>query len=211
MQISPSRYFLIGSLRSRITVLIAMLAIALQAAFFMLAKKTAGEFDTSWNDSRAAHYERMLPPVSASIYRSLDSDLDRLLNRVRDRHTSEDGAIQWTVASLAYTVLKLDVQQVFVHNTSGKLLYPDAGASKLATRWLQNTERFKAVNKRAHSGYFENEVAYLTSTKPLKTQSEDYLITIATPAGESLLVELDALTGAKNTIIPAAQQDENCQ
>jgi diguanylate cyclase (GGDEF)-like protein len=182
MKLSVSRIALIGSLRSRIVVIISLLTIAVQLAIYAIVDRTNKDFEQSHALSMSERIDDVASTVVNSEYQTLEYQLVKFTNQIPQNAAVGDVAALVDRRNNDST----DSRHFFLRNARGDV--------------LNNESRFSAENlpliesaSATRSGFFEDGQAFLVATSSL-ANLRGYQLAVASGADDHVLPQIEKLT-----------------
>ncbi len=185
MNIPISREIVIGSLRSRIVVIILLMTIAVQLAIYAILDKSNQEFLQTRESSVTQRVAEIAPAVISSEYRLLDFKLLRIINELTDNTSvnSSRGASE----TLAL------IQQ---KNTSSLV----AENRHITMKRAEESVLTPIGETLTHSGYFDQQSSFLESTKNIRIGDERYLVSLASNIDHNVLPAIEKLAQVRASV-----------
>ncbi len=201
MNIPISREIVIGSLRSRIVVIILLMTIAVQFAIYAILDKSNQEFLQTRESSVTQRVAEIAPAVISSEYRLLDFKLLRIINEVTDNTSvnSNRGASE----TLAL------IQQ---KNTSSLV----AEDRHITIKRVEESVLAPSGETLTHSGYFDQQSSFLVSNANINIGDERYLVSLASNIDHNVLPAIEKLAQVRASVEqisddPAIENSDNIQ
>ena len=107
MKVSVSRIALIGSLRSRIVIIISLMTIAVQLAIYAIIDRSNQDFRQTHEASVSSKVVEIAPAVIGAEYRQLDYELLWVENELSNLNQADNNVASQTLALLALSLIHI--------------------------------------------------------------------------------------------------------
>lgn len=182
MKLSVSRIALIGSLRSRIVVIISLLTISVQLAIYAIVDRTNKDFEQSHALSMSARIDDVASTVVNSEYQTLEYQLVKLTNQIPRNAAVSDVAALVDSANNDST----DSRYFVLRNSGSEVLNSEP---RFSAENLPLVESAAATR----SGFFEDGQAFLLATSSL-ANLDGYQLAVASGTDDHILPQIEKLT-----------------
>ena len=203
MNPSVSRIAVIGSLRSRIVVIISLMTIAVQLAIYAIVDRSNQDFRQTHEASVSSQVTHIVPAVVSAEFRQLDYELLRLKNELStldqvDRHSvaSQSRALLALVDKHNTDFLVSENRHLVLRDARGSVLYN--GASTAGDIPALDVA---SIDTLTHAGYFDEQLSYLTATLKVGLGTEKYLATVASSVDENVLPLVEKFAQVRASIV----------
>ena len=194
---------MIGSLRSRIVIIISLMTIAVQLAIYAIVDRSNQDFRQTHEASVSSQVTHIVPAVVSAEYRQMDYELLRLENEL----STLDQADQRSVASQSRALLALvdkhnsdflvsENRHLVLRDASGSVLYNGAG-----TAGDIPALDVASFDTPTHAGYFDEQLSYLTATLKVGLGTEKYLATVVSSVDENVLPLVEKFAQVRASIV----------
>ncbi len=202
MKLSLSRIALIGSLRSRIVIIISLMTVAVQLAIYAIVDRTNQDFQLSHEKSMSSRVADIVPSVVNAEYQLLANELLRLEIQLSDSDISNRGG------NASDTIALLDTQVTGALSSENRhLILRDSGGSVLYSGGTQ-LESIPALNDVASSvddlsfgGYFDKDQSYLMATTGMDVGAARYSVSIASSIEQNILPSVEKLAQVSAKVV----------
>ena len=208
MNVSVSRIALIGSLRSRIVIIISLMTIAVQLAIYAIIDRSNQDFRQTHEASVSSKVVEIAPAVISAEYRQLDYELLWVENELSNLNQSDNNVASQTLALLALVdkhnsdFLIGGNRHLVLRDANGSVLYNGvAGAGEIPVLDVA------PVDTVAHSGYFDQQQSYLMATSKVDVGTEQYFATVASSIDENVLPLVEKFAQVRASIVRRSGTD----
>jgi len=193
--LTVSRIALIGSLRSRIVIIIALMTIAVQLAMYAVVDRTNQEFHDSQHASVMSRVAEIVPSVVDTEYLLLEYELQRITGKVRDLAFAGDAS------SVRETLALVDSQHSSeLAAASRHLILRDSNGVGLFTPEAIPAFTDAAADKVSNSGYFDQTQLFLTATTKVDVAGENYFVTVASDVEKNVLPSVERIAQVRASV-----------
>ena len=209
MKVSVSRIALIGSLRSRIVIIISLMTIAVQLAIYAIIDRSNQDFRQTHEASVSSKVVEIAPAVIGAEYRQLDYELLWVENELSNLNQADNNVASQTLALLAMVdkhnsdFLIGGNRHLVLRDANGSVLYNGvAGAGEIPVLDVAPVD-----NTVAHSGYFDQQQSYLMATSKVDVGTEQYFATVASSIDENVLPLVEKFAQVRASIVRRSGTD----
>ena len=209
MKVSVSRIALIGSLRSRIVIIISLMTIAVQLAIYAIIDRSNQDFRQTHEASVSSKVVEIAPAVISAEYRQLDYELLWVENELSNLNQADNNVASQTLALLALVdkhnsdFLIGGNRHLVLRDANGSVLYNGvAGAGEIPVLDVAPVD-----NTVAHSGYFDQQQSYLMATSKVDVGTEQYFATVASSIDENVLPLVEKFAQVRASIVRRSGTD----
>ena len=192
MKLSLSSVALIGSLRSRIVIIISLMTIAVQLAIYTIVDRTNDDFNKVHEASELKRVLQIVPEVVNAEFQSMDYELLKTTARLTE--------LSSTQSNVRNAIALVDSQNSAL-SSSGKhyLLFTDSSGVKLYSgdsgveANLVHDATAAPVGTVVHSGFFYKNESFLTATSNIDLGNQYYAVTIVSSINDNVLPTIGKL------------------
>ena len=208
-----SRLALIGSLRSRIVVVILLMTVAVQLAIYTVVDNSNQKFQQAHKASIANHVAEITSAVVSAEFQLLDYELLRASNELRKLARSNNNVAENQLIALVdkhnTSYLSVGNRHLILRNNDSSILYTGHGQA-------QNIPALTvppAADTMMHSGYYDENSAFLTATAEVEAGNEKYFLSMASNVKLNILPSIEKLSqvSAKVVRLSEATASENIE
>lgn len=202
---------MIGSLRSRIVIIISLMTIAVQLASYAILDKSNQEFLETREASVKKRVTEMVPAVIAAEYQLLDQELLRFTQQLDDLAHATDRIDESRAFALVDKQNTLFLAAVNRHITLKNIKESLLKTEQPETESIPAARITPDTHTVVHSGYFDQQSSFLTATTNVDTGAQSYLVTVASNIDENVLpsIERFAQVPAKTVQSSEAADSDN--
>ena len=200
---------MIGSLRSRIVIVISLMTVAVQLAIYAIVDKSNHEFQLAHQSSMTNRVAEVVPAVVSTEFRLLDDELHRIGNELQDLAAAGGNNVE------SRALVLVDKQNTdFLADGNRHIVLRDAGGSVLYTGQpiSENASAPGAVpsgDTVAHSGYRDQQLAFITATAEVDAGAESYFVTVASNIDENILPSVERLAQVQARLVHSSTVDSD--
>ena len=205
MTLSVSRIALIGSLRSRIVIIILLMTVIVQLTIYSIVDRTHQDFHKADEASVLQRVSDAVPAVVNAEYQSLDFALIETSNLMSDLDVKRPGPSEAIslVINQNLDSLSKGSHYYLLRNLNGVVLYN--GSIDAETAHMQDVGEAPAGTI-VHSGFSGKQGSYLTATTLVEVGERAYILTIASSIDKNILPALDKLVQVPTVIVPVKEE-----
>ncbi len=195
---------MIGSLRSRIVIIISLMTIAVQLAIYAILDKSNQEFLATREASVTERVAEIVPAVINAEFQRLEHELLRFTSQLSSLEQTPDNSVEDTLLALTdnqnTSFLAAGNRHIFVNRTQVKKTKEAALPSGPAKPDSVPAAGIAPVaDTVVHSGYFDQQSSFLTATTTVDVAAQNFQVTVASNVDENILpsIEQFAQVGAQ--------------
>ena len=199
MKLSVSRIALIGSLRSRIVIIILLLTIAVQLTIYSIVNRTNQDFNKAHEASVLERVMKVVPAVVNAEFKSLEYELLDTATQL-----SELALARHSVSDLIALIddrndgsLSADHRYLLLTNTNGRVLYN--GNTSVETVPVQDIAAAD-VDTVVYSGFLGQEESFLLATSNIHMATDSYFLTVASSIEKNVLPTIESLAQVRTRV-----------
>ena len=199
MKLSVSRIALIGSLRSRIVIIILLLTIAVQLAIYSIVNRTNQDFNKAHEASVLERVMKVVPAVVNAEFKSLEYELLDTATQL-----SELALARHSVIDLIALIddrndgsLSADHRYLLLTNAKGRVLYN--GNTSVETVPVQDIAAADVATV-VYSGFLGQEESFLLATSNIHMATDSYFLTVASSIEKNVLPTIESLAQVRTRV-----------
>jgi len=201
MKLSVSRIALIGSLRSRIVIIISLMTVAVQLAIYAIVDRTNEDFHKSHEAAMSKRIAQIVPAVVGSEFQRLDYELQRASGALAAAGERADTRPQAATLELAANhsagYLQSDNRHLIIRDSAGQLLFSGAGEFE--------PDISSSLESTGRSGVYDQDQSYLVATSGVEVAGRNYLVSVASSINENVLPEVEKLAEVTTRTVKLAE------
>lgn len=199
MKLSLSRIALIGSLRSRIVVVISLMTVAVQLAIYTIVGSTNQDFHKSHEASVLKQVSQVIPSVANSEFQTMEYELFKTTAQLSELTgpRSVNAAIT-LIENRSESLLSSGNRYLLLTESNGQAAYN--GNFDVDIAFVDDIDAAR-VGAIVRSGHFGNEESFLLATTVLKVVEESYFLTIVSGIEKNVLPVIEKLSEVKTKVI----------
>lgn len=220
MKLSVSRIALIGSLRSRIVVIISLMTVAVQLAIYAIVDRTNQDFHRSHEGAAIEQFAGIAPTLIDAEFQALEYEVLRVTSQLSTVGSGTDSSSpsQTDVQLLSQLVTLVDGlhntrfaaanRHLILMNADGQVLYAgeapvkesqsdEAHANEPIAEAIPALSAAAYSESMTRSGFFAGRVPFLTATASVDVAALSFYITVASNLNETVLPAVEKLTQVK--------------
>ena len=192
MKLSLSSIALIGSLRSRIVIIISLMTIAVQLAIYTIVGRTNDDFNKVHEASELKRVLQIVPAVVNAEFQSMDYELLKTTARLTELSSTQSnvGDAIALVDSRNNALSSSGKHYLLFTDSSGVKLY--GGNSGVEATVVHDTT-VAPVGTVVHSGFFYKKESFLTATSNIDLGNKYYAVTIVSSIDDNVLPTIGKL------------------
>ncbi|MDB3935641.1 EAL domain-containing protein [Granulosicoccus sp.] len=192
MKLSLSSIALIGSLRSRIVIIISLMTIAVQLVIYTIVDRTNEDFNKAHEASVMKRVVQVIPAVVNAELQLMDNELLKttasLIERTPSRTTIDDAIAlldfrnTGSLTAANRYLLLTDTYKAVVYNG-------DTSVEKIPVHDIVAS----SVDEFVHSGFFDKNKSFLTVSTNIRLDENEYTLTISSSLDKNVLPAIGKL------------------
>ena len=206
MKLSLSSIALIGSLRSRIVIIIALMTIAVQLAIYTIVDRTNDDFNKVHEASELKRVLEIAPAVVSTEFQLMDYELLKTTARLTELSSTKSNVRNAIalVDSLNSTLFSSGKHHLLFTDSSGVKLY--SGDSDIEATLVHDATA-APVGTVVHSGFFHNKESFLTATSNIDLGNEYYAVTVVSSIKDNVLPAIGKLAQINTRVIQLPKEE----
>ena len=208
MKLSLSSIALIGSLRSRIVIIISLMTIAVQLAIYAIVDRTNEDFHKVHEASVLKRILEVVPAVVNAEFQFMDYELLKTTARLAElspTHSIVNDAIA-LVDSQNSALFSTGNRYISLTDSNQVILYN--GNSGVDGNYMHNTAT-TTVATVVHDGFFDKNEAFLTATGNISLGNERYAITITSNIADNVLPAIENLAQVSTSVSQLSEAESS--
>ena len=208
MKLSLSSIAMIGSLRSRIVIVISLMTIAVQLAIYTIVDGTNEDFRKVHEASVLKRVSGVVPAVVNAEFQLMDYELLETTTRLT--------ALSSTRSNVSDAIALVDSLNSALDSTGNRFLsFTDSkevmlynGDSNVENNSVHNTAT-TSVATVVHSGFFYKKEPFLTATSNINWGNKLYAVTIASSINDNVLPAIEKLAHVSTRVSQLAGENNS--
>ncbi len=201
-----SNFVLIGSLRSRIVIIISLMTVAVQLAIYSIVDRTNEDFHLSHDATMADRVSDIVPSVVNAEFQLLTNTLLRIKNQLSESvYTDGDLSASDTLALVdRQTTGTVDFENRYfvLRDSSGTILYP--GETQTKDMPVPDYSA-SSVGEPGLGGFFHNKNSYLVATTDIGVETQKYSLSVVSSIEHNILPTVEKLAQVSAKVVPLAK------
>ncbi len=200
---SVSKIVLIGSLRSRIVIIISLMTIAVQLAIYAIVDRTNEDFHTSLEATMINRVTDIVPSVVKAEFGLLTNELQKIKYQLNDKFYSNGySKTNDTIDLIARPpALNVENRHFILRDSSGSILYSEG-------RLAQNIPASdNPTNEPRLSGFFHDDQSFLTVTTDFEVATHIYSASVASSIEQNVLPAVEELAQVSAKVVRVAKSN----
>ncbi len=209
IELTLSKFVLIGSLRSRIVIVISLMTIAVQLAIYSVVDRTNQDFKQSHGDAMATRVAEIVPSVVDAEFQLLTNELLKYKNQLSSSVSSNaDFNVNDTIAltnKQNSESLLVENRQFILRDSSGSVIY-HGGGPQVEDIPTQNHSAYSA-NEFRLGGVFSNDESYLMTTTDINVGVDSYSLSAVSSIKHNILPQVEKLARVSVNVTQIAKEN----
>lgn len=208
-----ARIALIGSLRSRIVIVIALLAVAVQLANYSIVEGANEEFHAAYEESALKQIQEIVPPVVNAEFKAMQYQVLRMSNELVELGRTMSVSAAISLMDRQYATSLSDVNRyLLLAEVDGQIVF--SGNSAVDKAFGNPADSMGEGNivdagDIALSGLWGSEESFLLAISTVHIAGQNYSLMVASSVEKNMLPVIESLSRTSSKVVSSAENSSS--
>ena len=210
---SLARIALIGSLRSRIVIVIALMAVAVQLANYSIVEGANKEFHATYEESALKQIQEIVPPVVNAEFKAMQYQALSMSNELIELGRTKSVSDAISLMDRQYATALSEVNRyLLLAKVDGQIVFSGNSAVDKALAHPADpvdTGDIVDAGDIALSGLWSSEESFLLATSTVNIAGQNYSLMVASSIEKNMLPAIERLSRTSSKVVSSAENSSS--